>query len=81
MGPELGLMQTTCQCQGSPRAWLPIDSRLKQQDEFMKAGSRFSQSYMSSILNFLHSILETVFFCLIESHFQSKIGLQNGLLD
>ena len=81
MGPELGLGQTKSQSWGSPKAWLCLDSCLQQQDEFMKAGSRFSQSYMSSILNFLHSILETVFFCLIESHFQSKIGLQNGLLD
>ena len=53
MGPELGLGQTKSQSQVSPRAWLRLDSRLHQQDEFMKAGSRFSQSYLSSIPNFL----------------------------
>ena len=47
----------------------------------MKAGSRFSQSYLSSIPDFLHGIPETILLCLIEFHFQRWSGLQNGLLD
>ena len=81
MGPELGLGQTKSQSWGSPKAWLCLDSCLQQQDEFMKAGSRFSQSYLSSIPNFLHGIPETILLCLIEFHFQRWSGLQNGLLD
>ena len=47
----------------------------------MKAGSRFSQSFLSSIPDFLHGIPETILLCLIEFHFQRWSGLQNGLLD